>query len=258
MVGHPLKLTARSIGTKAHEPLTTSPECNLCGGHEFRKIKKRLAAQCEDCRSLERTRLLWMHLEELDVRPEHRILHLAPEPGIYRRLESRVAPGNYICADINPKRYRFAENVVRIDLTDLEAQPSDHYDLIIHSHVMEHVPCNIAYTLFHLERMLTPGGVQVCVIPFLSGKYDECFQDISDEERKRRFGQFDHVRRFGIDDIPRHLGAIVKLGDPFDAVEKFGEAKLRQASIPESAWRGYSIHTVLTLRKGDYKLGAGG
>jgi hypothetical protein len=195
-------------------------------------------------------------LELLEFLPDHRILHLAPEPGIYRRLEGRVTPGNYTCADINPKRYRFAKNVVRIDLTDLEEQQSDRYDVIIHSHVMEHIPCNIAYTLFHLDRMMKPEGQQICVIPFLSGKYDECFQDISEEERIRRFGQYDHVRRFGIDDIPRHLGAIVDLGPPFDAVEKFGEARLRHASIPESAWRGYTIHTVLTLKKGDYKLGS--
>lgn len=207
---------------------------------------------------MERTRLLWMHLEEREVLPDHKILHLAPEPGIYKLLEGRVAPGNYICADINPKRYGFAKDIIRMDLTDLEEQQSDQYDIIIHSHVMEHIPCNIAYTLFHLDRMMKPEGQQICVIPFLPGKYDECFQDISDEDRTRRFGRFDHVRRFGIDDIPRHLGAILELPDSFDAVEKFGEARLRHASIPESAWRGYTIHTVLNLKKGDYKLGARG
>lgn len=119
---------------------------------------------------------------------------------------------------------------------------------------MEHVPCNIAYTLFHLHRMLKPGGHQVCVIPFLPGKYDESFQEIPDQDRIRRFGQHDHVRRFGTDDVDRHLGAIVELPDRFDAVERFGEERLRHAQIPEEAWHGLTIHTVLKLAKNDFKL----
>jgi hypothetical protein len=119
---------------------------------------------------------------------------------------------------------------------------------------MEHIPCNIAYTLFHLHRMMKAGGRHVCVIPFLPGKYDECFQDIPERERIRRFGQHDHVRRFGIDDVDRHLGAIVDLPSEFDALNRFGEERLRIANIPEGAWRGFSIHTVLELKKDDFKL----
>jgi hypothetical protein len=230
------------------------PECNICGNQDFADVKSRAMARCTSCGSVERTRLLWLYLQDMNF-DDLRILHLAPEQGLYEKLKELTRPDHYVCADFDPDRYRrFAKDIIAIDLTDLDGQPSDAYDLILHSHVMEHIPCNIAYTMFHLHRMLKPGGQQLCVIPFLPGKYDESFQDISESERVRRFGQHDHVRRFGTDDIPRHLGAIVALPSGFDAVARFGEERLRQANIPEQAWRGFTVHTVLQLYKDDFRL----
>lgn len=233
---------------------TSGVKCNLCGGTEFEDLKSRKKVKCTGCRSVERTRLLWMYLEEVEFTPQTRVLHLAPERGLYKKLHERIAPGNYICSDINPRRYKFVDNIIRLDLCDLDAQPSEAYDLIVHSHVLEHVPCNFAYTLFHLHRMLRPGGMQICVIPFSAGKYDESFQDIPVEERVRRFGQHDHVRRFGVEDRESHLGSVVRLPAEFDARARFGEERLREANIPKKAWTGFTVHTVLTLRKEDMRL----
>lgn len=233
----------------------SAEQCNICGNREFADVKSRVRARCTKCGSLERTRLLWMYLEEVAFDNDTKLLHLAPERGLHDRLKSLIKPGNYICADMDPKRYeRFAKDIITIDLTDLDDQPSNAYDIILHSHVMEHVPCNIAYSLFHLHRMLKPGGRQLCVIPFLPGKYDECFQELPEKESVRRFGQNDHVRRFGADDLHRHLGAIVNLPAEFNAVERFGEARLRQANIPETAWHGFTTNTVLQLNKDAFKL----
>ena len=234
--------------------LMSDPECNICGNKTFADVKSRVNARCTNCNSLERTRLLWLFLQDIDITDTTRILHLAPERGLYDKLKAHAKPGNYVCADFEPQRYSFASEIIAIDLTDLDDQPSDQYDIIVHAHVMEHIPCNIAYTLFHLHRMMTSGGRHVCVIPFLSGKYDESFQDMPEKERVRRFGQHDHVRRFGVEDIHRHLGSVVKLPDEFSAMDRFGVERLRNANIPEAAWRGFSIHTVLDLRKDDFKL----
>ena len=231
--------------------------CNLCGGTEFSDVKLRKNAKCRSCGAAERTRLLWMYLQRLDLTSESRVLHMAPEKGLYMAIKNRLQsaePRNYVCADFNPGRYKHLDNVEKLNLCDLDDQNSEQYDLIIHSHVMEHVPCNIAYSLFHLHRMLKPKGRHVCVIPFLPGWYDECFKQIGREERTRRFGQHDHVRRFGTEDIDRHLGALLRLPPKFDAREDFGEERLRQANIPESAWYGFTIHTVLVLGKYDKKL----
>ena len=181
-------------------------------------------------------------------------MHLAPERGLYNVLVNRVEKGNYIPADIDPSKYPFADNCVKIDLCDLDNEPSLQYDLIIHSHVLEHTPCNIAYTIFHLHRMLKKEGHHICIIPFMSGKYDECFQEISDEERVRRFGQFDHVRRFGREDICSHLGKLINIPKDFDATQHFSEEILREANIPENHWRGFHIGTVLLLKRYDMKF----
>jgi phosphoglycolate phosphatase len=181
-------------------------------------------------------------------------LHFAPEKGIYTALLKHVESENYIVADLDPRKYSFAERCLKIDLCNLDDQPSCEYDLILHSHVLEHTPCNIAYTLFHLHRMLKENGRHVCIIPFMGGKYDECFQDLSREERQRRFGQFDHVRRFGKEDVSSHLGKIINLPPCFDATKDFDIKSLCDANIPENHWGGFGIGTVVNLRKSDFRL----
>jgi hypothetical protein len=229
-------------------------QCNICGSTAFVDMHARSNVRCKECGSLERTRLLWLYLDNAGIDSTARVLHLAPEKGLYDILSARTGAGNYVTADIDPSRYAFARGCMRLDLCELETQPSRAYDFIIHSHVLEHVPCNIAYTLFHLHRMLKDDGMHICIIPFMQGSYDECFQDIGGEERTRRFGQFDHVRRFGRDDRDSHLGKLITLPAAFDARERFSEEELRAANIPESHWRGFHIGTVLMLKRNDMKL----
>ncbi|MEM7670137.1 MAG: methyltransferase domain-containing protein [Pseudomonadota bacterium] len=237
--------------------MTTSAQdyrCNLCGGTEFYDFKARKAARCGTCHSFERTRLLGLFLERADLRPESRVLHLSPEQGIYDYIRQQVAPGNYTTGDIDISRYAFAENIRPIDLCRMEDWPSDHYDLILHSHVLEHTPCNIAYSLFHLHRILKPGGLHLCIIPFLNGHWDETFKEIGDEARHTRFGQHDHVRRYGTKDREMHLGKIIRLPAQYDARDWVDEAELRRANIPWMTWAGFTPSTVLQLKKDDYLL----
>jgi hypothetical protein len=195
-----------------------------------------------------------MYVQQIGLNSTSRVLHFAPEQGLYAKISQIVAPGNYCVADIDPGRFTFAPDARRMDLCDLDELPENHFDLILHSHVMEHIPCNVAYTLFHLHRGLKPDGHHVCVIPFLPGSYDECFADIGDAERVRRFGQNDHVRRFGRDDVDRHLGSVLDFDRDFDATRDFEPSALLEANIPESTWRGLTVHTVLKLRKKDMRL----
>lgn len=229
-------------------------ECNICGNDQFADMKDRVGVKCTKCGSLERTRLLWMFIEQLNVQPNWKVLHLAPEVGIYNRLSSLVKPENYVGADLEPERIRFVANCRKIDLTDLESWASNEFDLIIHSHVLEHIPCNVAYPIFHLHRMLKPTGKHLCCIPFSTGVYDECFDQIDDAERARRFGQRDHVRRFGRDGLAMSLGNIVRLPDHFDATDSFNEAALSKHNIPKRLWKGFHTATVLSLSKNDYRL----
>lgn len=227
----------------------------MCGGEEFVGFNARKNAACKICGSLERTRLLWLYLKHYDIDNKTKILHIAPERSLFTILSKFTLEENYTTADLFPDKYRhFDKNCKRIDLCRLDCEESNYYDFIIHSHVMEHVPCNIAYPLFHLHRMLKDTGRHICIIPFLSGKYDEAFQDLSDEERTIRFGQNDHVRRFGKTDLEKHIGSIINLPKDFDATRNFSEKLLTKSNIPSHLWKGFQSGTVLDLSKYDYKL----
>lgn len=230
------------------------PCCNLCGSVEFMDMRRRAKVRCVRCGSLERTRLLHMHLEKLNLNQSTRVLHFAPEKGMYNYFKEKLDSKNYFPVDFVPGDYPHAEECGFIDLCDLESWDTDSFDVILHSHVLEHSPCNIAYSLFHLDRMLAPGGHHFCVIPFMPGKWEEDFHNLTPDVRLARFGQGDHMRRFGREDIDSHLGKLMPLPEQYDARNDFPEAMLKANNIPEKEWTGFTGSTVLTFRKGDFLL----
>lgn len=229
-------------------------QCNICDGRTFIDFNNRSAVRCAGCGSVERTRLLWLYLEKIGLSSESRVLHIAPEKGIYTKISGIVASDNYELCDIQPENYKFANGMRHIDLCNLDSLKTDYYDLILHSHVLEHVTCNIAHTLFHLHRALKQDGTHVFIVPFMAGKYDECFQDIGAAERIRRFGQDDHVRRFGKQDVADHLGKLVELDPDVDAEADIGGDLLEQYNIPKSGWKGLSAHMPICLKKYQMKF----
>jgi hypothetical protein len=187
------------------------------------------------------------------VRPGMRVLHLAPEVGIYRYI-SNIPNVRYEACDLFPKNFG-ALSVKKLDLvTDLAGLPSRSYDVIIHSHVMEHIPCNITAVLFHLNRLLKDSGEQLCVIPFVPGNYGEFLGPLAEEERRKRYGQKDHVRRFGVNDLQKTIGMIFRLPERYDLENLFGVELLNRHNIPKSARKGFTAHTVLRLKRGDMLL----
>lgn len=232
------------------------PHCNICGSPFFVAMKSRKNVRCLNCSSLERTRLLYLYIQHFSILSQNaRVFHLAPEEGLYHEILSIVSPDNYLVVDLDPKRYSFAKNIQKFDLcNDIDDLPDKHFDLIIHSHIMEHIPCNISYVLKGLHRSLKDDGWHICVIPFMEGYYDECFAPLSPEEAQSRFGQFDHVRRFGIKDIHNSLGRIIPIDINYDVTNIFSPETLIKSNIPRHCWKGLTAHTVLALRKNDIKI----
>ncbi|GBQ85711.1 hypothetical protein AA13595_1716 [Gluconacetobacter johannae DSM 13595] len=84
-------------------------------------------------------------------------------------------------------------------------------DIIIHNHVLEHIPADFAETIQALNSLLVPGGIQAFTIPIRPGKFDEDLSpSLSDDERRQRFYQEDHVRIFGTDDAVPMMQSIMK------------------------------------------------
>ncbi|WP_170990119.1 methyltransferase domain-containing protein [Aquamicrobium sp. LC103] len=229
--------------------------CNICGSNDWADMNGRSGVRCASCNSLERTRAIKLVLDRLNIpKPGDYILHFAPERGLAEYF-ARVSPGGYAPVDFDPSLYSKTD-VTKFDLTtDGESLPSDHYDLIIHSHVLEHVPCNLAYVFHHLSRALKATGYHIFSVPLMRGHYDEYFGPLSSEEAVRRFGQHDHVRRFGLADISRHLGAIVRINKNYSLYEYADEETISHHNIPASQRSGLHSSTVFVTRKQDYLLG---
>ncbi|XOV84236.1 MAG: methyltransferase domain-containing protein [bacterium] len=187
------------------------------------------------------------------IQPSHRVMHIAPERGISARIQ-KIPAIVYEAYDLFPENYSFA-HAKKMDLAkECETLPSDHYDVIIHSHVMEHIQCNFTAVMFHLQRALTSGGVHIFSVPILSGHYDDCLGGLTDEDRIRRFGQIDHVRRFGSSDIHASLGMIFPLPKAYNLEEELPATLLDKHNIPQSARVGFSSSSVFVMRKDQFKL----
>lgn len=186
-------------------------------------------------------------------KPQQKVLHIAPERGLGPYIKERVGEG-YDAVDLVPRQFGWVTTRSFDLATDAARLESEKYDLIVHSHVMEHVPCNITAVLFHLHRALKENGVHVCCIPIVPGRYEADFKPLQREEATRRFGQSDHVRRFGADDIHLTLGMIFRLPEQYDLEARFGTTLLDSFNIPPSARRGWTIHSILTLKKADLLL----
>lgn len=173
--------------------------CNCCG-HSFKKflpkgtsIEQRENAQCPDCGSLERNRLLLFYLErETEVfNKTLKVLHFAPEPCLYKRLSK--TEGEYIDGDINPANARHV-----VDITDIPF-PQGYFDLIICSHVLGHIP-DEPKAIQELKRVLKPGG-EALVLTLINPEAGT-FEDkalASESERLKNYGEPDLLRLHGND-----------------------------------------------------------
>lgn len=229
------------------------PSCNLCGGTKFEPVGNRKNARCAKCDSLERTRVMKLVLDDLGLpRKGSRVLHFAPEPGMSKILSDGT---DYEAVDLFPDLFKFTK-VKKFDITkDVAELPSKRYDLIVHSHVMEHIPCDTTAVLYHLHRALKPKGVHLCCIPILPNKtYAEDLGPISRDHATKEFGQYDHVRRWGSKDLGKTLGMALRLPYDYDIETQIGAERLRAHAIPESMWHGYNPSSVLTLRRDDMNL----
>jgi SAM-dependent methyltransferase len=176
-----------------------SVECPCCGAR-FRRFEGFHGPDrvCWSCGSLERHRSLWLYL---DRRPELTqanlsVLHVAPEPIFRDRL--RGIPGvRYVGGDLNAD---FGPE--RIDVTRLQFDDST-FDLVMCNHVLEHVTDD-RLAMREIARVLKPGGHAILLVPDIAApETDEDPSIVDPAERLRRFGQADHVRRYGWDYVER-------------------------------------------------------
>lgn len=165
----------------------------------FGLINERPNAQCAGCGSLERHRLMFLYLKNKTevFNQSLSVLHFAPEPSLYKYL-SDLKNIRYIPCDKLGLGYNYPKNTVEIDIHSINL-PNKHVDIILCSHVLEHVDDKKAIKEFY--RILKPGGIAFIQIPIDYSK-KETFEDkkiTTPEERVKFFGQEDHLRLYGQD-----------------------------------------------------------
>ena len=154
--------------------------------------------------SLERHRLLWLYLKkETDFfKAQKKVLHFAPEQCFLNRFKA-LKNLDYTTTDLLSP---IAD--VKADICNLPFQDNT-YDVILCNHVLEHIKDDTK-AMQELYRVLKPNGMAILQIPQdLSRK--TTFEDDSITDKKERakiFGQYDHVRIYGLDYFKKleHIG----------------------------------------------------
>ena len=228
-------------------------QCNICGGTGFSDMPKRPRVRCTDCGSLERTRVAAMHIgRTVDLPPDARILHFAPERGLSVMLRE-LGGDNYRAVDIEPSRYPGLD-VETFDLCrDVFDLPLGHYDLIVHNHVLEHIECNYTVVLIRLAQALKRSGTMLFSMPILPGEFREELIEAPLTEKLSRFGPMVHVRRFGTDTLQKTLGMIFRIPERYDLRDVFPEADLIEANIPRHHWAAFTGATVFRVGPDDLR-----
>jgi SAM-dependent methyltransferase len=154
-----------------------------------------------------------------------RLLHVAPEK-IFEAKLRKIDNIDYVTGDLFDPRAK-----VEMDITDIQF-PDNSFDLILCSHVLEHVQDD-RKAMRELERVLAPGGRALLMIPLTTSETFEDPSVTSPRERRRLFGQEDHVRSYGPDVKDRFAEAGFEVA-ALAAPAVLDEPDLRLMSVPET------------------------
>ncbi len=191
----PIKKIARA-GRSVLERLRyrgNAVECNVCGATARSWIYGRIDGRCPTCRCPTRTRVLrWYLANQVGDPAALRVLHFAPE----RALQPRLATWGAKRYDTCDLRTGYTYQV------DIQRTPFDDgsYDLVLCSHVLEHIPDDKA-AMRELRRICSPTGRVLIMVPLNAAlpTREDLSSTLTPEERRRQFGEIDHLREYGLD-----------------------------------------------------------
>ena len=167
-------------------------------------------------------RLVYVYLRECtEIENQSlRVLHLAPEPGIERRLRQRRQL-DYRTLDFLAADGTCPQDAPRFDY------PDNSFDVILCNHVLEHVAQDRC-AMSEVFRVLRPGGWALLQVP-ISFELSTTLEDWSLEsaaQRHEAFGQRNHVRLYGRDYCRRlqQAGFEVEIFEWTQMRDRFGGA----------------------------------
>ena len=178
------------IGKKFH--------CTLCECSFNRFIHlKNGELLCARCGSLPRDRRLFDLLKSESLL-QGKMLDFSPSRTLYRKFK-KIPDLEYFSSDFTNE---FISDH-QFDITAIK-QDNNFFDLIVCYHIMEHVPDD-RNAMSELFRVLKPGGNLFLQTPFSEGEMIEDSAITTGDERKKYFGQQDHVRVYSVDGLSERL-----------------------------------------------------
>jgi len=191
------------------------------------------AFTCPRCDAFDRERLMAIYLDKVfatfDPNRSYRMIEFAPGDALRKKLR-RYPFILYRSADLSRKTVD--DNV---DMTQMGRYGDASIDIILCSHVLEHIPED-RKAMSEISRVLRADGFALILVPLVVG-VDQTHEDPSIESEELRwkyFGMGDHVRQYGKRDFLARLKSaglrVEQLG-----VEYFGAEVFRRAGIAENS-----------------------
>ena len=196
-------------------------------GKSYRKflpygyVKQRDNALSPGTLSLERHRLLWLYLnnETNFFSKTLKVLHIAPEQCFYN-LFKNLKNINYTTFDLNSP---LAD--IKGDICNLPFKENS-FDFILCNHVLEHINDDNK-AMKELYRVLNKNGTAILQVP-INQKSSKTFEDssiVDKKERIEKFGQYDHIRLYGLDYFKKLESFGFKV-DPLKYSKEFTESEI--------------------------------
>ena len=201
-------------------------------GKSYRKFlpygygKQRPNALSPGTLSLERHRQMWLYLQNETNFFTHKlkVLHIAPEQEFLRKFK-KMKNLEYTSADL------FSPIVdVKADIVDLPFEDNS-FDIIICNHVLEHI-VDDRKAMSELYRVMKSGGWGIVQVP-MKNSLEKTYEDVTitdPKERQKHFGQYDHVRWYGMDYFDR-LKSVGFDADINFYSQKFSEAEIKRFGL---------------------------
>ena len=155
---------------------------------------QRKNALCPGTFSLERHRLLWLYLKkETDFfNSNNKILHFAPEQCFHKFFKSFFK--NYTTTDLNSPIVDIKADICNLPFND------NSFDYILCNHVLEHI-YDDEKAMKEIYRVLNKNGIAILQVPIdINSNLTREGRDIDNkQDRNKLFGQYDHLRIYGLD-----------------------------------------------------------
>lgn len=172
---------------------------------------------------------MWLYLQrETDFfTGNYKVLHIAPEQAFYKRFR-KMKNLEYTTADLDSP---LAD--VKADIQNLPFE-NDSFDIVFCNHVLEHVEDD-RKALSELYRVMKPGGWGIFQVP-IRYQLEKSFEDPTITDRKERiekFGQYDHVRVYGMDYYDKLKSAGFEV-EKVNLSEKLSEEEIKRFALEKN------------------------